>query len=393
MTYLGMADDELRERGGYRAALEIERQPRLWHETYQAVCENRGVVRSFFAPLIGRDDVDALFVGAGSSGLASECALEHARRYSGLKHIRCVRSTELILRPEAHLMRAATTVLVLFGSSGSTPEVVESVRLAKLLCKDLYLVIINCTDDGVVVRGNAGDPKALYIPLPQETKGESFAATAEFTCLVFQAMLLFDIEHLDAYGALFPYLEREAERFFAARFANDVAARDTLATTSVGSLEMQVLAAESALKAVEFSGGRHFGNFNSSLEFRHGPKLIMNSPVLALFFIHPDEGISRYDLDMMSEEVTDGNQGVVACLTYRDLRERDAVPPHLHRFEPSPVYLHAPVAALFLYALAMQSIAMLTALKYGVRADWPTTDELVPKVANRVTIYSKEEGR
>lgn len=260
------------------------------------------------------------------------------------------------------------------------------------MVKSLYQIMIVCVEDGILVQENAGQDNVLYIPLPKQTKGESFAATAEFTCLVLQAMLLFDYEHLSDYESLIPYFASEADRLFHENISmmHEIAASDTVSLTALGSREMEVLAAETALKAVEFTNGRYLSNYNSSVEFRHGPKLILTSPVLCLFYIHPDPYIAKYDLDMMSEVSGDENHGTIVGFGYQPLPQKITKPNFYYEFKSHPQLERCPVAGIFLYALAMQTFITLIALKKGVNADWPSSDELVPKVANRVNIYERE---
>lgn len=390
--YVGIEDDELKQKGGFNAAYELERQPELWEQSYRIVEEHRDEIRAFLAPLAARENASLLLVGAGSSGLAARCVERHVREHSGFCNVQSVRSTELILDFDRYLSPHDPVVMCTFGSSGSTPEVVDCVRHARSVVEDFHLIIVNCTDDGIIIQENAGREDTLYVPLPADTKGKSFAATAEFTVLVFQAMLMFDIDNLERYETLASYLQSEARRLFSSTFLEEVVSDETVAMTCMGSLEMEHLAAEAALKAVEFSGGTYLSNYTSSLEFRHGPKLIMSSPVIALCLIYPQKEVARYDLDMMSEIAGDDNKGLVTCLTYSSLRKTDVAPAHLWQFETHEILEQVPVAGIFLYALVFQSLALLTAIKHGVKADWPSTDEFVPKVANRVTVYDGVVG-
>lgn len=391
MKYIGIEEAELKAKHGYYAAYEIERQPQLWKEVYENIRSHESDIHAFFSKLKEEKNLKVLLMGAGSSNLAAQSVSHHVSMHTPWE-VRCEPSTKVILDPQEYFRKDQPLLLVSFGSSGSTPEGVACNRLAKKLVNTLYQMIIVCVEDGILVQENAGQENVLYIPLPKQTKGKSFAATAEFTCLVLQAMLLFDIEHLRDYESLIPYFMKEADRLFHENILmmHDIAAAKTISLTTLGSREMEVLAAETALKAVEFTNGRYLSNYNSAVEFRHGPKLILTSPVLCLFYIHPDPYIAKYDLDMMSEVSGDNNHGTIVGFGYRPLPEGAAKPDFYYEFKNHPQIEKCPTAGIFLYALAMQTFIALIALKKGVKADWPSSDELVPKVANRVNIYERE---
>lgn len=391
MKYIGIDEEELKAKHGYYAAYEIERQPQLWKQVYESIRSHESDIQAFFTKLHQETNLKVLLMGAGSSNLAARSVAHHAAMHTPWEIV-CEPSTKVVLDPQEYFQADQPLLLVSFGSSGSTPEGVACNRLAKKMVKSLYQIMIVCVEDGILVQENAGQDNVLYIPLPKQTKGESFAATAEFTCLVLQAMLLFDYEHLSDYESLIPYFASEADRLFHENISmmHEIAASDTVSLTALGSREMEVLAAETALKAVEFTNGRYLSNYNSSVEFRHGPKLILTSPVLCLFYLHPDPYIAKYDLDMMSEVSGDENHGTIVGFGYQPLPQKITKPNFYYEFKSHPQLERCPVAGIFLYALAMQTFITLIALKKGVNADWPSSDELVPKVANRVNIYERE---
>ncbi|MEG0541304.1 MAG: SIS domain-containing protein [Angelakisella sp.] len=391
MNYIGIDEAVLKSKGGYDAAFEIERQPRLWCEIIDAVMSNKDRVEKFLSELKKEQNLKVLLVGAGSSGLAANVVKGHIAKKTGLD-VACVNSTKLILDPTAYLQQDRPTLMVSFGSSGSTPEGVESLRLAKSIVKNLYQILILCVDDGILVKNNEGDEKTLFIPLPKETKGKSFAATAEFTCLVLQALLIFDLENIALYKDYFGSVRTEAKDFFAQKIEKviDLANEETILISSLGSNEMEYLAKETALKAVEFSDGRYLSNYNTSLEFRHGPKLITSSKIITLFYINSDKYVAQYDIDMLKEICRDTNNSVTVAFGHCDKEQLGCSPEYYFQFGRHELLEKVPTTALFMYALAMHSLISHISLKLGVEIDWPNTKGLVPKVADKVTIYRKE---
>lgn len=388
MKYLGLDEEVLKEKGGYYAAMEIERQPDLWQQVVQDVEKNIPAIEKFFGQF-DLSNTKILLVGAGSSALASSIVENTLKKKCGL-NVEVVPSTKLILQPEFYLNTDKTVLFVSFGSSGSTPESVESVRLAQTMCKDLYQMFVICASNGILPTNYKND-KTLYIPLPEGTKAKSFAATAEFTCLILQTLAIFDYKNINDYIDFVSYAKKEARDIFENKIdiIQEIAQLDTMAITTVGSLEFEVLAAETALKAVEITSGKYLSNFNSSIEYRHGPKLIMNSPVLCLHYIYPDLFISQYDIDMMNEVETDNLKGTVIGIGMFRKDELTVNPKYYFECTRDKVFDQNPALATLIYALIMHALMVHLSLRNGVCPDTPSTDNQVPKVANRVKIYSK----
>ncbi|MEG1462033.1 SIS domain-containing protein [Anaerorhabdus sp.] len=388
MNYLGLDEDLLRNKGGFYAAMEIERQPLLWKQVIEDVEKNILSIEKFLEK-IDFENTEIILCGAGSSALAAS-VVENTLRNKLSLDVKVVKSTELILQPEVYLKTDKTVLFVSYGSSGSTPESVEAVRLAQKLCKDYYQMFVLCSSKGIIPNQYKND-RTLYIPLPSNTKGNSFAATAEFTCLILQTLAIFDYKNIEDYKKFVDYAEKEARDIFENKIEmiKEISMLDTIAMTTVGSLEYEVLSAESALKAVEMTSGLFLSNNNSSIEYRHGPKLIMNSPILCLHYIYPDQLISKYDIDMMNEVATDHLKGTVIGVGFK--QERKIETSYFFELSENDMVYKKPVLGTLLYALVMQALLVHISLKLGIKVDWPSTDEQVPKVANRVIIYRREE--
>lgn len=389
MKYLGLEENVLNEKGGYYAAMEIERQPKIWTELINTVKESKDKIEDFFKQL-DLKNTKIYLVGAGSSALAASI-VENTLKKKLKLDVETIYSTKLILQPEVYLNIDKPILMVSFGSSGSTPESVEAVRLAQSMCKNLYQIFVLCVDNGILVKKYTNE-KTLFIPLPLNTKGKSFAATAEFTSLILQTLAIFDITNIEDYVKFCKYAENETNDIFENKMdmIKEIASLDTIAMTTVGSLEYEYLAAESALKAVELTGGKYLSNFNSSIEYRHGPKLIMNSKIICMHYLYPDYFISNYDIDMMNEVATDNLKGIVVGVGFHTPEECKNKVKYYFQLTKNEVIEENPVLGIVLYAVIMQSLIVHISLKMGVKADWPSTDNQVPKVANRVVIYKKD---
>lgn len=384
---LGLDETYLKEKKGYHSCFEITRQPLLWESIVENVDKNYSKIIEFLS-LIDVENSEIILSGAGSSGLAAK-TIENYLSSNKKLNIKAVNSTELLLKKENYINKGKkNVVLVSFSSSGSTPETVEVVNLFKENIENLYQILIIAVSDGIIVKENLNDENVLYIPLPENTKGKSFAATAEYTCLVLQALCILDIKNIEYYKKFVKYAKMAAQDLFDNKMdlIEDIVSFDSVSLTAIGSLEFEVLAQESALKAVEFTAGRWLSNFNSSLEFRHGPKLIMNSPVVSLHFLYPDDFIYNYDFDMMKEIDTDNNKGITIAVGTKPKQSLNYDLKYYFEFDESYVK-EIPVLTTLLYALVMHIIIVRVSLKLGIEADWPSTDDQVPKVANRVNIY------
>ncbi|MEG2798791.1 MAG: SIS domain-containing protein, partial [Erysipelotrichaceae bacterium] len=196
MKYLGLEEEILKEKGGYYAATEIERQPDLWKEVVEDVEKNKEKIEQFFSQF-DLSKTKIILSGAGSSALAASVVQNTLKKKCHLD-VEVVPSTQIILQPEYYFNIDKTVLFVSYGSSGSTPESVEAIRLAQAMCKDYYQMFVICASNGIIPTQYKND-HTLYIPLPSNTKAHSFAATAEFTCLILQTLAIFDFKHIDDY--------------------------------------------------------------------------------------------------------------------------------------------------------------------------------------------------
>lgn len=390
MRILGLKEEELKKIEGYYTCKEMVNQPNLWLEGVKIIGENRDRIEKFIREIKSIRDLKIYLVGAGSSAKASSIVENYIKRVTGLE-VYSVSSTNLITQPENYITLDKPALLVSFGSSGNTTEGLEVVELFKEKCSELYQILIICSSKGEIVRKYSNQEGVLYVPIPEGTKGKSMAATGEFTLLIQYALMLFDINNFDYYNDMFDNAAKDAESFLKKDIykVHAVGNRKYDAIVALGSNALTSLASEMCLKIGELTSGLQNTGFNPVLEFRHGPKLIMNSKSLLSFFISNDPHTMKYEIDMLKECSNDKRNSTIAAVSIGYNEEIDENCDYYFYFNENGFKYRDDSHIIFLYALYLQSIAIIKSIDLGIAPDTLGSDKsgFVNKVAQGVRIY------
>lgn len=389
MRILGIDEEELRRLNGYNTSREMVNQLNLWASGVEIIKENQDKISTFLDDVYsGNEELTIYLVGAGSSAKAASIVERYIRKVSG-KRVISIPSTELITHPDDIIINDKPALLVSFGSSGNTIEGLASVEIFKERCSKLYQILIICSEQGEIVRKYSEDEDTLYIPIPRGTVGKSFAATGEFTLLLQYALMIFDINNLNYYIELFNNVIENAKNFLSKDIykVHAVSNRnyDVIVSLATGSLIN--LASEMSLKVGELSGGLLPSQFHSVMEFRHGPKLIMNSNALVCFFFSYDSNAIRYEIDMLKECYKDKRNSTIVSVSVDYNEEIDSNSDYYFCFDNGKFKYLDDSHIVFLYALVLQSIAILKSINIGIAPDEPDKTGIVNKVAKGVKIY------
>lgn len=392
MRILGFKENDLKEIEGYYTCKEMVNQPNLWLEGVKIIRENRDRIEKFIDEIKSIKELKIYLVGAGSSAKAASVVENYIKRITG-SDVYSISSTNLITQPDNYIIEDKPALLVSFGSSGNTTEGLEAVRIFEEKCSKLYQVLIICSNKGEIVRKYANQGGVLYVPIPEGTKGKSMAATGEFTLLIQYALMMFDIHNFDYYDDMFKNVYKDAEYFF----ENDIYKTHAIANkkydviAALGSNALTSLASEMCLKIGELSSGLQSTQFNPVLEFRHGPKLIMNSRSLVSFFISRDPLTLKYEIDMLKECSADKRESTIAAVSMDYNEEIDENCDYYFYFNKNEFKYRDDSHIIFQYALYLQSVAIIKAVDLGISPDklGNDTNGFVNKVAQGVKIYKK----
>lgn len=390
MRILGINESELKNIEGYFTCKEMVSQPNLWMEGVKIIEENRSRIKRFIDIIKSVKGIKIYLVGAGSSAKAASILENYIKRITG-QDVCAVSSTNLITQPDSYIIKDSPVLLVSFGSSGNTAEGIEAARLLKESSSEFYQILIICSDKGEMVREFANRENVLYVPIPEGTKGKSMAATGEFTLLVQYGLMIFDIEKFEYYEDMFNNVYKDAEYFFERDIykIHGIANKKYDTIAALGSNTLTYLASEMCLKIGELSSGLQNAQFYPVLEFRHGPKLLMNSQSLVSFFISNDPLTMKYEIDMLKECSAEKRNSIIAAVSMDYIEEIDDNSDYYICFNSNKFSYRDDSHIIFQYALYLQSLAILKAVSIGISPDKLGSDVngFVNKVAKGVKIY------
>ncbi|WP_339060427.1 SIS domain-containing protein [Tepidibacillus marianensis] len=390
MRILGVNTNELTRKNGYFTSYEMSNQPQLWFEGVNIINGNKIKIQSFMKEIDSIEGLKIYLVGAGSSAKAASIVQNYIQRNTD-KEVIAVSSTSLLTHPEYFILDDRPILLVSFGSSGNTPEAIEVIEIFKEKSKKLYQVLIVCSDEGEIVKKYSQEAGVLYVPIPKGTKGKSFAATGEFTLLVQYALMIFDINRFSYYKEMFEHIYEDAQKFFVKDIykVHAISNRKYDTIVGLGSNSLTNLASEMSLKINELSNGLQSSEFYPILEFRHGPKLIMNSHSLLSFFFSQDTHALKYELDMLKECYQDKKKSTIVSISMNYDQEIDENSDYYFYFNNDNFSYMDDSHIIFQYSLYLQALAILKSIDLNISPDQPDQTGAVNKVARGVNIYKK----
>lgn len=390
MRILGIQENELKRVGGYHTALEMERQLELWAEGLQIIGDSKNKIETFLDKLKSIDNLKIYLVGAGSSAKAAAIAENYIRRITK-KEVILVPSTSLITNEDNYILDESPVLLVSLGSSGNTTEGLEAVEIFKKKSKELYQLLIICSQRGEIIKRYAEEENTLYISIPSKTKDKSLAATGEFTLLVQYLLIILDIKNYDYYRDMFKSIIEDSNKFLKDDIYKSHAVSNKIYDTvvSLGTNALNPLASEMCLKISELSTGLQSTESHSVLEFRHGPKLVMNSTCLISFFFSNDSHSIRYEIDMLKECYSNKLNSTIVAVSMDYNKEIDENSDYYFYFNKNNFKYRDESHIIFQYALYLQSFAILNSIRRGSKPDFIDESGVVSKVARGVIIYKK----
>lgn len=390
MRILGLKEKELKDIEGYYTCKEMVNQPHLWLEGVEIIKKNKERIKQFIDEIKAIKGLKIYLVGAGSSAKAASLVENYIRRVTGLE-VYSISSTNLITKPENYIMQNDPALLVSLGSSGNTIEGLEAVELFKEQSSKLYQMLIICSEKGEIVKKYSNQENVLYVPIPEGTKGKSMAATGEFTLLIQYALMMFDIDRIDYYVEMFKNAEVDAEYFFNEEIykIHSISNKKYDIIAALGSNALTALASEMCLKISELSSGLQSTQFHPILEFRHGPKLIMNSKSLVSFFMSNDPHTRKYEIDMLKECSQNKRNSTITVVSMDYIEEIDENCDYYFYFNRNGFCYKDDSHIIFQYALYLQSLAILKSVDLGISPDKLGNDVsgFINKVAQGVKIY------
>lgn len=251
---------------------EIYRQPAVWAECLK-------YLRTLDIDALVRDrehsGAEWIFFGCGTSYYLAQAAAASFTLLTG-RLARALPASELLLYPELSLPSTKGVFPVLISRSGYTSEILAAAEV--LTQKKIEFLALTC--DGNELAASTG--RVLQLPV----KEESTVMTGSFTSMLLSMQFLAaKIAGKDDFLAALDQLPALVEKLLATygRQIEAFAQRPFADVAVLGQGALYPVASEVALKVMESSSS--YAQFFHTLEFRHGPKSIIDDRALVIGLI------------------------------------------------------------------------------------------------------------
>lgn len=373
-SYFGIRAEILAERGSLDTAREIAQQPRIWREAHAAVDNDRDAINHWLLPKLELPRLQVLFCGAGTSAFIGDTVAAWLRKSFDAKNaidFQSVSTTDLVADPEQFLSDDRPTIIVSFARSGDSPESVATVELADQLLSQCYHLIFTCNPEGALAQYAEDHSSAYCLLMPEGTNDKGFAMTSSYSSMLVSVAAVFTPSrrqlHLSA---------EAAEKTIADRYVDigSLASKSFDRLVVIGSGVLAGTAREGALKCLELAAGKLSAFSDTSLGFRHGPKIVVSSETVAVHMISADPYVRQYDVDLYEELRSEGHAVAVVELSPESQFSDEAS-------GLDDVWLS------LVYVVYCQILAFLNSWGHGVSADTPCPSGEVNRVVQGVTIH------
>jgi len=338
---------------GAHSLAEILSQPECWKACLAKLHESRELerVRDRFGDARGW-----LLIGCGSSYYV---ALAAAATISSLTKVpaRAIPASEILLYPDLALAPAKDWVPVLISRSGRTSEVLQATEL--LAARKFPTLAITCAPNQRLEK-----MATLTVSLPSADE-QSTVMTRSFSSMLLTLQALAAVLAGDAnFSAALDQMPGAAQASgveLPRRIREFVHAHSFDDYVCLGQGPFYGLACEYALKVMEMS--LSYAQSFHTLEFRHGPKSIVNPETLLVFFL--SEGGYEAESELLGEMKSLGAT-ILAVANRADARVRGAADLVVELSLDLPE-----LARLALALLPGQLLGLYTGLHKGLDPDTP----------------------
>ena len=298
-----------------------------------------------------------------------------------------IATTDIVANPETYLKKDVATVLVSFARSGTSPESVATVDLAKALVDDLYQVTITCAAEGKLALQAHGDDRNLLLLQPAASNDAGFAMTSSFTSMMLTALLVFDPTEFAVKAERFEVVVSLAREVLDnAEDVKELVDLDFNRVIYLGAGPFFGLAHEAQLKILELTAGQVATMYESPVGFRHGPKSLINEDTIVLVFGTTTDYTRKYDLDLVREVAGDHIARRVVLLSDQAFGLENVKEVAL-----GCGCVLNDIYRVFPYIVYAQLFALLTSLKVENKPDTPSPTGTVNRVVQGVIIHDYQK--
>jgi len=382
--FYGTSEDYFASKSCGDTAREIAHQPAMWRALCGVLQESKPAIDGFLSTIGPLGNLRIITTGAGSSGFVGQAVAGFAAQNGGV-FCEAIHTTDIVSAPDACLADVPT-LLISFARSGNSPESEGAVRYARQRIKQLYEVAIVCDGGSKLSVTTRESANSLVLVMPQGTNDKGFAMTSSVSCMTLAGFALLNADRIDEITKDIAALADivEAQGLAMSESAKQCTTWGFERAWYMGSGPLTALVREGALKMMELTNGAVVAGHNSSTEFRHGPKTVMNPKTLTVHFISNVPFTAQYDVDLLNQlhEESDG---------YKVVALHDAKSPatsHLNIPYTTNYGFGADICVGIHGLVFMQLLSMFTSLALGVTTDNPSPSGLVNRVVQGVTVYN-----
>ncbi|MGB7844243.1 MAG: SIS domain-containing protein [Candidatus Acidiferrum sp.] len=333
---------------------EILSQGSVWQSVADEMHSSRGMEKILESSNSKRQWI---FVGCGSSFYLAEAAALSWTLLTG-QPARAVPASEVLLFPKLLQAEGTEVQAVVISRSGRTSE---AVRAANVCRQDLGIpaVGITCAQDSELER--ACDVSIVL----RAADEQSMVMTRSFTSMLLSLQILAARRggNLEFSNNVRMMAERFAPRVqaIAAQMEAFVTKHAFADYVFLGQGPFHSIAREAALKVMEMSCS--YSQFFHTLEFRHGPKAIVNQASCLTFFV--SESGQKAETEVLSEMKELGGVILAICNHANPEIQRDADLVIELGMTVNELALAAP------YVVPCQFLGFFTGLRKGLNPDQP----------------------
>lgn len=335
-----------------KAYAEIGRQATAWEEALAVVQKARPALASFW---LGKDQAEVLFNGCGTSYYLAISAAATYQLVTG-RPARATASSEVFLFPGAVLRPRGTQVLIPISRSGDTTETVRAAEHFKALNSG-GVVALTCNPQSRLAQ--SGD---VTLAAPGSFD-QSLVMTSSFSSMLLMAEAVATLvggqNQLGEELARVPAVGRRVIPR-SETLAREVAGRDYRTLVFLGAGPFYGLAREGTLKVKEMAYA--WSEAYNPLEFRHGPKAIVDAETLVVMLV--SESARRFETPLIEELK---GYGATVLAVAEEAGAGLAAADHLLELRSGLSEL----ARLVLYAPVLQYLGGFIAARRGLDPDHP----------------------
>jgi len=383
-----------KERGTLYTPSEIAGQVALWEKTFRIFKKHSGEVKNFLRGFMKKPNRTAIFTGAGTSEFIGYCVSALIRRNFETP-VNVFSTTCIVTAPEDVFLSYSPLLLISFARSGNSPESIGAVRIADMLCKDIFHIIITCNERGELRRWTEGKTHAYSLTLDSGTNDKGLAMTASFSNMVVAAQMLSHLSSLDQYEKMFPGLLDAGRNMLenAPDIAREICDLDFERAVFLGDGNNYGTAVESHLKLQELTSGAVMCSYDTFPGLRHGPEAVIDDRTLVVGFVSSDPYVRAYEEDLLlgiktkkigkalvtcgknlSDPVRRISDFVIDCDPGGTLELGD-------RYTP-PVFV-----------IAGQLLGLFKSINLGCKPDSPSERGIIHRVVEGVKVYDPKRFR